>query len=181
MARSFLVLHGWQNHRPEGHWHRWLVEQLRARGEQVVYPQLPDADRPDLDAWLAIVEQEWGLLPEGERVVVAHSLGVPTWLHAMDRFGLAAHRALLVAPPGPTYMTDNAPISAWHPLTADLDGSTWLLACSDNDPCCVEGTAVWFGGLYGCAVHEIAGAGHLSLDDGYGPWPWVLDWCLAPV
>jgi predicted alpha/beta hydrolase family esterase len=181
MARSFLVLHGWQNHRPEGHWHRWLVEQLRAQGEQVVYPQLPDADRPDLDEWLAIVAQEWELLPDGERIVVAHSLGVPTWLHAMDRFGVAADRTLLVAPPGPTFITDNAEISAWHPLPADLAGSTWQLACSDNDPCCVEGTAVWFGGLYGCAVHEIAGAGHLSLDDGYGAWPWALDWCLTTI
>lgn len=23
--RAFLILHGWQNHRPEGHWQHWLA------------------------------------------------------------------------------------------------------------------------------------------------------------
>jgi predicted alpha/beta hydrolase family esterase len=179
MTRSFLVLHGWQNHRPEGHWHRWLVGELRARGELAIYPQLPDPDLPDLDTWLGIVEQEFALLPPGERVVVAHSLGVSTWVHAVDRFGLAADRTLLVAPPGPSALQEHAAMNAWAPMPDDVDGRDWLLVCSDQDPYCVEGTAAWFAGAYGCAVHEIAGAGHLAMDDGYGPWPWALDWCLA--
>ena len=24
MAEQYLILHGWENHRPEGHWQRWL-------------------------------------------------------------------------------------------------------------------------------------------------------------
>jgi predicted alpha/beta hydrolase family esterase len=179
MARSFLVLHGWENHRPNGHWQRWLVTELRARGELAVYPQLPNPDQPDLDEWLGAVLAEWELLPEGERVVVAHSLGASTWIHAVDRYGVAADRTLLVAPPGPSALIEHAPISAWSPMPDDLDGSSWTLACSDNDPFCVEGTATWAGGAYACEVHEISGAGHLAMDDGYGPWPWALDWCLG--
>lgn len=34
-ARSFLILHGWQNHRPEGHWQRGLADALAARGHHV--------------------------------------------------------------------------------------------------------------------------------------------------
>ena len=40
-ARRFLVLHGWQNRRPAGHWQWQLTEALRSAGEQVLYPQLP--------------------------------------------------------------------------------------------------------------------------------------------
>jgi predicted alpha/beta hydrolase family esterase len=179
MARSFLVLHGWQNHRPVGHWHRWLVEQLRERGELAVYPQLPDPDFPDLDTWLGVVHQEWELLPAGERVVVAHSLGVSTWVHAVHRFGVRADRTLLVAPPGPTALLEHAAMNSWLQMPDGVDGSDWDLVCSDADPFCVEGTATWFGGRYRCRIHEIAGAGHLTPDDGYGPWPWALDWCLG--
>ena len=39
---AYLILHGWQNHRPEGHWQRWLAGELEARGHVVRYPQLPD-------------------------------------------------------------------------------------------------------------------------------------------
>jgi predicted alpha/beta hydrolase family esterase len=178
MTTSYLVLHGWQNHRPEGHWHRWLTESLRAQGQLVAYPQLPDADDPALDAWLDVISQEFAMLPAGERVVVAHSLGVIAWVHAVARHGLMAGRTLLVAPPGPTFMAQNPEISGFAPVPAGIDGSSWDLVCSDSDPCCVEGTAEWFDGLYGCRVHEIAGAGHLGLDDGYGSWPAALNWCL---
>ena len=34
-GRRFLVLHGWQNHRPAGHWQWLLAEALRAGGEQM--------------------------------------------------------------------------------------------------------------------------------------------------
>jgi predicted alpha/beta hydrolase family esterase len=179
MARSYLVLHGWQNHRPPGHWHRWLTESLRADGELAIYPQLPDPDEPDLATWLATIEQEWSMLPAGERVVVAHSLGVIAWAHAAATLGLTANRTLLVAPPGPRFMAENPEITGFASMPLGIDGSDWDLVCSGADPCCVEGTADWFGGLYGSWVHLITGAGHLGLDDGYGPWPAAREWCLA--
>ncbi|MDR6323285.1 RBBP9/YdeN family alpha/beta hydrolase [Actinoplanes couchii] len=49
---SFLLLHGWQNRRPTGHWQHWLATELRAAGHEVVHPQLPDPDEPVLDVWL---------------------------------------------------------------------------------------------------------------------------------
>jgi uncharacterized protein len=35
----------------------------------------------------------------------------------------------------------------------------------------------WADGL-GLTCDILDDAGHISLDDGYGPWPAVLDWCL---
>ena len=48
MARRFLVLHGWENHRPTDHWQYWLTERLRQRGER-----RPELVCTDADPWCA--------------------------------------------------------------------------------------------------------------------------------
>src|SRR6266508_5326296 len=112
MGRSFLVLHGLGNHRPRGHWQRWLVERLRRDGEQVRYPQLPDPDRPQLTAWLDALGVEYAQLGDGERVVICHSLACALWYEASER-GLInppATRVMLVAPPGASVLAE--PVTA---------------------------------------------------------------------
>ena len=56
--RRFLVLHVWQDSRPPGHWQWQLVEALRSSGEQVLYPQLPEPDRPSPEAWTGVLRAE---------------------------------------------------------------------------------------------------------------------------
>lgn len=189
MSRRFLVLHGWENHRPPEHWQWQLVDALRGRDEQVLYPQLPSPDFPVLDDWLTAFVAEWrqmGDRPGAQRVVVAHSLGCLLWLHVAAR-GLAdppADRVLLVAPPSPLVTASKPPIAEF---VADIDpAAVWSasradvrLVCSDADPYSTEGTAAEvYGGPLGLDSEVLPGAGHLTVDDGYGPWPAVLDWCL---
>src|SRR4051812_15005671 len=111
---SFLILHGWQNHRPDGHWQRALADELAARGHRVTYPQLPDPDDPDLDVWLAVLhaflDAEWDSRGR-ERVVVCHSLAVLLWLHAAARGGARADRVLLVAPPSAEVLASLAEVA----------------------------------------------------------------------
>jgi predicted alpha/beta hydrolase family esterase len=187
-ARRFLVLHGWENHRPVEHWEWWLTDRLRAAGEQVLYPQLPSPDHPRLDDWLDVFHGEWQQLGDGERVVVAHSLGCLLWLHAASR-GLVdppADRALLVAPPSPV-VTAGIPAIAGFVAPVDpaavraSSRSTVRLLCSDRDPYSTEGTAaVVSGAPLGLDSEVTAGAGHFTIDDGFGPFPDALDWCLGP-
>ena len=188
-GRRFLVLHGWQHHRPPAHWAWWLTDQLRERGEQVLYPQLPDPDHPRLTAWLTAFAAEWAQLGRGQRVVLAHSLGAVLWLRAATE-GLTdppADRVLLVAPPSPE-VTRSTPDMA--EFDAPLDAAALRrscrervrLACSDADVYSTEGTAAEvYGAPLDLDVDLLPGARHLSDDDGYGPWPAVLDWCLDPT
>ena len=107
---GFLVLHGWRNRQPPDHWHHLLVDALRSAGHVVAYPQLPDPDKPDLDAWLAAFAAELPALPrDGERVVVAHSLGCLLWWQAAARGFVdpPVDRFLLVAPPSPEVTRDH--------------------------------------------------------------------------
>lgn len=114
MARRFLVLHGWQNHRPRQHWQWQLVEALRREGEQVLHPQLPDPDRPSLDAWTGTLRAEPAQLGDGERVVLAHSLAVVLWLHAARLLSgpERVDRVLLVSPPSPAVLAGHEEVAS---------------------------------------------------------------------
>lgn len=113
----------------------------------------------------------------GERVVVAHSLGAIAWLHAADR-GTTADRVLLVSPPGPSAFAWDV-IAPFDPAGLDQPISA-RLACSDNDPYCPEGAADAYGHLLRGDVDVLPGAGHITVADGYGPWPSASAWCLDP-
>src|SRR5919108_3086052 len=97
-SRSFLILHGLQGSGP-GHWQTWLGARLRADGERVAYPDLPDADLPSLAAWRGALDGELAALPAGELIVICHSLACLLWLHHIADGGVQADRALLAAPP----------------------------------------------------------------------------------
>jgi predicted alpha/beta hydrolase family esterase len=183
---SFLLLHGWQNRRPPGHWHHWLAAELAAAGRHVTYPQLPEPDEPVLADWLAALRTHLGELPVGDRTVVCHSLGCLLWLHAAasGQVPLPVDRVLLVAPPGPDVVAGIPEIAGFHPPDVTggrLDAAALhtRLVCSDNDPYCPAGAAGDYGVPLGIPTTILDGAGHLDMDAGYGPWPSIRDWCLS--
>lgn len=178
MARTFLILHGWTNRRPPGHWQFELARELEALGEDVAYPQLPNTDTPEKNEWLATLSDVWDKIPtQNEKIVIAHSLGTTLWLHAVAELNLHAERVLLVAPAGPSFLAAEQ-LPGFGPLPDGIDGSSWRLVCSDADPVCIEGAGEYFGAKYGCDVDQIVGARHFALSDGYGAWPSVLAWAL---
>ncbi|WP_043669420.1 RBBP9/YdeN family alpha/beta hydrolase [Streptomyces xylophagus] len=181
---AYLILHGWQNHRPKDHWQHWLADRLRALGHEVAYPQLPNPDDPDLEVWLSELRRHLDLALEldGPRVVLAHSASALLWLHAVARGVVGdgdADRVLLVAPPSASVVVRHPEIAEFAPPAPELalPGDTRLVA-GDDDPYCPEGARTVFGDPFGIPTEIIPGAGHLDLDAGYGSWPAVLEWCL---
>jgi predicted alpha/beta hydrolase family esterase len=183
---AFLIMHGWQNNRPEGHWQYRLATALTDRGIAVAYPQLPDPDTPDLGEWLARLDAELKAqqaAATGELVVVAHSLSASLWLHAAARGGIRADRVLLVAPPSDEVLRGFPEVAAFAGAAptatqmAAAAGTTRLVA-GDDDPYCPGGAAEVFGRPLGLDVDVVPGGAHLDMDAGYGSWQAVLDWCL---
>jgi predicted alpha/beta hydrolase family esterase len=174
-SRNFLILHGLEASGP-GHWQTWLAARLRADGERVAYPDLPDADLPSLPAWREALKGEVEALPEGEMIVICHSLSCLLWLHHVADGGEQADRALLVAPPSES--ADVPQIADFFPTPLPRLTAGARLVCSDNDPYCPEGAATLYGEPLGIPVDVIPGGGHLNPDAGYGPWPEVEAWCL---
>src|SRR3954468_6222758 len=91
---SYLILHGYQGSGP-GHWQSWLAGRLQATDAMVRFPDLPDADAPRLDAWLASRARELG---DG-RVVICRPAPCLASTHPIAGGGRPGGRVLLVAPP----------------------------------------------------------------------------------
>jgi predicted alpha/beta hydrolase family esterase len=185
-GRRFLVLHGWQNRRPSGHWQWQLTEALRASGEHVLYPQFPSPDEPSLAGWTELLRAELAQLGSGERVVVAHSLAVSLWLSAAGTLTAdeRVDRVLLVAPPAPEVLSRYPEVEEFARIPRDPAAlahaaASTRLAASDDDPYWPGGAAPVFAGL-GLDVDVLPGAAHLDLDAGYGRWPAVEAWCRDP-
>ncbi len=186
-GRRFLVLHGWQNRRPQEHWQWQLVEALRCAGEQVLYPQLPGPDRPSLTDWTDLLRAELAQLGTAERVVVAHSLAVALWLHAASELSPPERvdRVLLVSPPSPLVLGRHPDVAAFAQPRPDAAavaaaaGSTRLV-CSDDDPYCPETAPVAYADL-AVDTDIIPGGQHLDPEAGYGVWPSAIAWCLDPT
>jgi predicted alpha/beta hydrolase family esterase len=183
-----LILHGVENWRPREHWQWWLADQLRLRGEQVLYPQLPSPSDPSLSEWLRVLHGELAQLGDAERIVIAHSCAVALWLLAAPE--ISEHervdRVALIAPPGRSAFTTS--YRAFVPVGLDraaIHGASRrapVLITSDNDPYCPEGLEEYratYSDALGLHHHVIPGAGHISAAEGYGPWPAILEWCLA--
>ena len=177
---TYLILHGFQNHRPAGHWQHWLAGELRARGHEVRYPQLPEPDAPVLADWLAALEEHGERPAEGEFVVLAHSLSVLLWLRAGARRP-DADRVLLVAPPSPPVTASIPAIAAFADgLDLTETGVRARLVYGDGDPYCPEGADVHYGTPLGLDTDHVPGGAHLNPDSGYGEWASLLEWCEDP-
>jgi predicted alpha/beta hydrolase family esterase len=174
-TRNFLILHGLEGSGP-GHWQTWLAARLRADNERVAYPDLPDAEMPSLHAWREALTGELDALPEGESVVLCHSLACLLYLHHVADGGAQADRVLLVAPPSERAAVPQ--IAAFFPTPLPTLQRGARLVCSDDDPYCPEGAATLYGAPLGIPVDIVPGGGHLNPDAGYGPWPAVEAWCL---
>ena len=183
MTRSFLILHGYEGSGPE-HWQSWLADRLRRAGETVAYPDFPSPFAPTLPAWRAALEAELRALP-GEPVVVAHSLGSLLWLHHCAQpvlEGGRAARVLLVAPP--SIAGAPRPIRGFFPVPLERErvagaADETRLVCAPDDPYCPEDAASVYGDPLGLEVDVLAGAGHINVEAGYGPWPQAEAWCYG--
>jgi len=188
---AYLIVHGLENVRPQGHWHRILTAELRALGHTVVYPQLPQPNSPVLDEWLEVLKVELELLSESgfsEVHVVAHSLGCVTWLHLIDQLELEikigkllfvapADPALLIAAPTFQSLVLNSELSMkLHNSCSDI-----TLIASELDPWLPRGVEETFSIPLSLETIIFDGAGHISTSDGFGSWPGVLNWLLDPT
>jgi predicted alpha/beta hydrolase family esterase len=188
-AEQVLILHGWENRRPEGHWQRWLAEGLEAEGALVRYPQLPDPDCPTPDAWQAALEAELDGLDPARLTVVAHSLGCVLWLEHLRRRAAAgdaspaARRSVLAAPPSSEVLSGEPAIAAFAGLRVDAGlreaigaaGGELVFVGSEDDPYCPGGAGVAFAQPLGAAFVPVPGGGHLTIEEGFGPFPLVRD------
>lgn len=196
MAR-FVLLHGFGGVGAD-HWLVWLSTELRARGHVARLRKLPQPNAPRLAIWQAALDERLERMasmdpavldeqgdPEGELVVVAHSLGTRLWLaHATrdEAAPVVADRVALVVPPRLPRSADrdvfpDVDVDAARP---DLVARHTRVVLSETDHWWPElGAGAAIARPLGLPVDVIGAAGHVEPADGYGPWPAMLAWCLG--
>jgi predicted alpha/beta hydrolase family esterase len=181
--RSFLILHGLANHQPADHWQYWLAARLRQRGHQVLYPALPDPDTPSLAVWVAALREQLARMRGQERVAICHSLACLLWFHAapMLAHDERVNRLLLVSPPASDRVPNEGASFRIESFDADSVRATVTgeirIVCSDSDPYNAVGAKAMYADALDLSADVVHGAGHITPDNGYGPWPSLQDWC----
>ncbi|QRG08580.1 serine hydrolase family protein [Xanthobacter dioxanivorans] len=163
---TLLIVPGWQGSDAD-HWQsRW--ERALSSARRV---EQADWERPDRVDWPRRLAAAVAAADKPV-VVVAHSLGVPTLLHAAPLLPPGKVKgAFLVAPPDldapglPAVLAPFAPVP-----TAPLPFPSVLIA-SRTDPYCAFDRAEGFALDWGSALVDAGDAGHIGSASGFGPWP----------
>lgn len=163
---DIIIVPGYTNSGPD-HWQtRWQE-------------RLSTARRVEQAEWSKPVREDWvanvvAAVNEAERpvVLVAHSLGVPTVIHAIPEFRKKIAGGFFVAPPD----VSNPRIRPKHLMTfgpyprEPLPFPSITIA-SRNDPFCAYEVAEDIAASWGSAFLDAGEAGHINTDSGFGPWP----------
>ncbi|WP_157015400.1 RBBP9/YdeN family alpha/beta hydrolase [Mesorhizobium xinjiangense] len=163
---DILIIPGYTNSGPN-HW------QTRWEG------RLSTARRVEQDEWSKPVREDWtqrlaDTANKAERpiVLVGHSLGIPTAIHALPAIEKPIAGAFFVAPPD----VANPKIRPKHLMTFGpyprnpLPFPSVTIA-SRSDPFCEFAIAEDIAGAWGSLFIDAGEAGHINAGSGHGPWP----------
>lgn len=163
---DILMVPGYTNSGPE-HWQtRWESKLSTAR-------------RVEQAEWSKPVREDWvdevvKAVNAAERpvVLVAHSLGVATAIHAIPQFTQRVAGGFFVAPPD----VANVEIRPKHlmtfgPYPRDPLPFPSITVASRNDPFCAIDVAEDLAAAWGSLFIDAGEAGHINGESGYGPWP----------
>ena len=165
---TILIVPGWSNS-GEAHW--------QTRWEQ----KLSTARRVEQDDWLRPVLHRWTrrlvdavIEAPNPVVLVAHSAGVPTLIHAASAFPEGKVRgAFLVAPLSEQGLLalDGAIDPNFAPFPRDPLPFPSILVASRNDEYCDYDAAGDYANAWGSNLMDAGEAGHINTASGFGPWP----------
>jgi len=166
MKNNVLVVSGLWDSGP-AHW------QTHWSGDHPEWAKVAHRDfaTPQRDEWVAELDAAIGAC-DGPPVLLAHSLGcmlVAQWAQSGSALHIAG--AMLVAPSdvaAPSYPID---ANGFLPIPMTALAFPSLLVASTNDEYASLARSRAFAAAWGSEIVELADAGHINGDSGYGPWP----------
>lgn len=163
---DIIIVPGYTNS-GEDHWQsRWEEKLSTARRvEQAEW------SKPVREDWVKVVADAVNAA-EKPVVLVAHSLGVPTAIHAIPLFTKPVRGGFFVAPPD----VSNPKIRPKHLMTFGPYPTERLpfpsvVIASNNDEYCGLSVAEKLAADWGSLFINAGDAGHINADAGFGPWP----------
>jgi uncharacterized protein len=163
---DILIVPGYMNS-GEDHWQtRWENKLSTARRVQQ-----KEWSKPNLEDWTREIADAVNIATKPV-LIVAHSLGVPTFIHALPRINKRIAGAFLVTPPDvsdPTIRPKH--LMTFGPYPRDPLPFPSILFASRNDHYCKYEVAEELAKDWGSQFVDAGEAGHINADSGHGPWP----------
>lgn len=82
-TKKIYIVHGWKG-KPLGGWFNWAEEKLKKKGFEVFVLEMPEKNRPHLDAWVKFLQKEIKDV-DSHTYFIGHSVGCQTILRFLDR------------------------------------------------------------------------------------------------
>ncbi len=163
---EIFIIPGLDNSGP-AHWQtRWQAKLATARRVEQL-----DWSLPERDEW---VEKVAGALKAAQKpvIVVAHSLGVATAIHAIGESGVKVAGAFFVAPPDlAKQKLRPKTMAAFGPYPRDPLPFPSITVASRNDPFGTFEHAGDIANAWGSLLVDAGNSGHINTASGHGPWP----------
>jgi uncharacterized protein len=163
---SILIVPGYMNS-GETHWQtKWESRLSTAkRVEQAEW------SKPVLEDWTKSVANAVNKADKPV-VIVAHSLGIPTFIHALPLLKQKIAGAFMVAPPDvsdPTIRPKH--LMTFGPYPRETLPFPAIVVGSRNDHYCRFEVAEDMAASWGAMFIDGGESGHINADSGHGPWP----------
>jgi predicted alpha/beta hydrolase family esterase len=146
--------------------------------------KLTSARRVEQDSWHDPVREDWvraigDAIKAAEKpvVLVAHSLGIGSVLHALPDCKDKVAGAFFVAPPNLTQPGQMLPglkrdrLTAFGPYPRDPLPFPSITVASRNDPYGTYEHAGDIANAWGSFLVDAGQSGHINIESGHGPWP----------
>ena len=181
-AKYAIIIHGWSGS-PEEKPIAWLARELEASGLSVSVPNMPEPDKPIIDAWVNAISK---VVVEPEKtIIIAHSIGCQAVLRYVEKSKRKFAGVFLVAPwlkikPGALNEAETKIALPWQntPLSlSDVKEKSGFFSFfySTNDPFVSVDDSLALKKSLGGELHNLGEKGHMSEDDGVFKWPEMLE------
>ena len=184
MQKRAIIVHGWDGYPEEG-WFPWLKNELEAKGFLVQIPEMPDAEKPQIDLWVPKLIEVVGT-PDEQTYLIGHSMGCQTilrYLQTIDQKigGIALVAGFFTLNLGDTEGPESTAIAEpW--LTTPIDTekvkknfNAGVAIFSNNDPYVTLDNEKAFKDRLGVHTIILNNKGHFSGSEGITELPVVLE------
>ncbi len=176
-----FILHCWGGN-GRACWRGWLQDELRKTGLEVIAPDLPNTNNPDLSEWLETIRK---LVPKFDEdwILVSHSLGGPTILRLLETFSEDEKVGGIILVAAFAKDLGIPEIQSFVGREFDYEkirtkAKTKIIINSDNDPFIELSEAERLAKLIGAKLIVEHDAGHMNEGSGYLTFPRVLELIL---
>ena len=182
MKKRVIIVHGWEGS-PTADWIGWATDAFRRKGYEVRTPEMPDTDRPVIEKWVRHLRSVAGTVDENI-YFIGHSIGCQTVMRFLETIDAKAGGAIFVAGWfGLTHQSEEEKAIAKPWIETPIDTAKVktnlthsVAVLSANDPYVpYEEAKRSFETRLGSEIITVPDAGHFTADDGFGPFPQLVE------